>query len=300
VIEEQHMIETGFGGAHPRHLTQLPDSDHDSSPDPTDDPVIGDPEVPDPTQDDPDPDPVLDDPADPPTPDPASDPGTDPNQLRRRLATQVISTGRHISFENMLGQDDTTHFNLDVTGKSWVFQFNIRFGDIATSDQSVFLYADDTPDPLGRDTYRMFNIYADQGGANTKWFYIDTLTHDATVVYEIPIREWFIPRGYSPDGEATLNGINMTVNIVFMDNDTGAAPYWHLEYHVPSMGNTEPLRIGQIEILPSERMQSLQHVRVGSQNPFLELSGMTIMTSEVDPSFFVADRLARVPSSWPY
>lgn len=289
------MIETGFGGAHPRHLTQLPDPDPDLDPDPTPDDPSPDPEVEDPDA----PDPVPDDPADDPGDAPVSDPGVDPNQLRREMAPQVISVGRHISFENMDGLDDTTHFNMNVLGKSWLFQFNIRFEDIATSDQSVFLYADDLPDVQGRDTYRMFNFYAAGNGASTKWFYLENRTNDPSHVYEIPIREWFIPRGYNPDGEATLNGVTMTVNVVFMDSDT-AAPYWHLEYHVPSMGNNDPLLIGQIEILPSERMEVIQHVRVGSQNPFLELSALTIMTSDADPSFFVADRLARFPNSWPY
>lgn len=280
VLEEQHMIESGFGGAHPRQLTQTPEPDpsesgSDSSTDP--------------------------DPPDPPDPpsDSSSEPEIDPNQLRRRLAMQVISSAQYISFENLIGQDDTTHYNLDVTGKSWVFQFNIRFGDIASSDQSVFLYADEGV-VGGQHVYRMWNIYADQNGANTKWFYLNTrTTPGSAIIKEMPIREWFIPRGYNPDGEATLNGVTMTVNVVFMDYGY-SAPYWHIEYHVPSMGNSDPLMIGQIPITPDERMQSVQHVRVGPQNPFTELSGMTIMTEDVDPSFFVANRLAYDPNSWPY
>lgn len=267
------MIEMGFGGAHLRHLTQLPEPtpDPDPDPDPSPDP-------------DPDPDP-------PPPPDPDPEPEIDPNQLRRRLSTIVVSSARHISFENMIGQDDNTHFNLDVAGKSWVFQFNVRFGDIAESNQSLFLYADESM--VGGHTYRMFNFYADQGGANTQWFYLSP----GMSMKVMPIREWFIPRGYNPDGEPTLNGVMMTVNVVFMDFGY-AEPYWHIEYSVPSMGNNEPLPIGQLPILPADRMQNLNYVRVGAQNPFTELSGMTIMTSDVDPSFFVADRLARNPDIW--
>jgi len=281
VLEEEHLINLGFGGAHPRHLTQLPEPDPDPDPDPDPSP-------------DPDPDP---DPA--PTPDPDPEPDIDPEQLRRRLSTVVVSSAQHISFENMIGQDDNTHFNLDVTGKSWVFQFNIRFGDIATSNQSVFLYADEGV-VGGHHAYRMFNFYADQNGANTQWFYLDKRTYAPTGMTKVmPIREWFLPRGLAPDGEPTLNGVMMTVNVVFMDYGY-SAPYWHIEYSVPSMGNNEPLLIGQVPILPAERMQNIRYVRVGAQNPFTELSGMTIMTSDVDPSFFVAERLARKPESWPY